>query len=107
MDLMYFGSDYEKDSATLEQDFIKEVKEIFPDVRLIDAYNEIKGRRQEVHLNDEQTDNYYSFLIGKGWLEMSLTMNIALRVASGKEKIDNWISLAKKQYPDAFKNGIK
>ena len=103
MDLMYFGSEYEEKSSEFEKDFIKEVSEILPNVKLIDAYDEIKGHRQEVHLEETDKDNYFSFLIGKGWFEMSLTMGIALRDKSEKENTDRWISLAKKQYPEAFK----
>jgi hypothetical protein len=45
-DLMYFGYEWEDDSYPLQEEFIKEVKEEFADVRLEDAYDSIKGFRQ-------------------------------------------------------------
>jgi hypothetical protein len=103
MDLMYFGYDYENDSAKLQADFINEVKEVFPDVVLNNAYDQFKGYRQEVHLDDSKEDDYYSFLIGKGWFEMSLTMQLVMRTDERMEDFKRWFKLAKKQYPEAFK----
>ena len=104
MDLMYFGYGYGSDDAVKNQAyFIKEVQEKFPNVVLKDAYNDIKGYRQEVHLDDSETDNYNGFLIGKGWFEMSLTMQIMMMSGEKKEEVLHWIELAKTQYPEAFK----
>ena len=101
---MYFGSAYEPKTSDFEKDFISEIKAVFPNVTLKDAYDDIKGCRQEVHIDELYKDNYFSFLIGKGWFQMSLTMGIALRSESEKENCDRWILLAKEQYPDAFKS---
>lgn len=101
MDLIYFG--YNDNSVNFEKEFIEEVKIIFPNVILKDAYNSIKGYRQEVHLDKSDEDNYYSFLIGKGWLEMSLTLQIAMMDKNEHEKFKAWFNIAKKQYPEAFK----
>lgn len=103
---MYFGSAYEPKTSDFEKDFISEIKAVFPNVTLKDAYDDIKGYRQEVHIDESDKDNYFSFLIGKGWYQMSLTMSIALRSESEKENSDRWISLAKKQYPEAFKSDV-
>ena len=106
MDLMYFGSAYEPKTSDFEKDFITEIKAEFQNVTLKDAYDDIKGYRQEVHINEGDKDNYFAFLIGKGWYQMSLTMGIALRCESEKENTDRWISLAKDKYPDAFKSDV-
>ena len=101
MDLIYFG--YEDNATEIEKEFIEEVKIAFPNVILKDAYDTIKGYRQEVYLDKSDEDNYCSFLIGKGWFEMSLTLQISMLDKAEHEKFNKWFNLAKKQYPEAFK----
>ena len=108
MDLLYFGYDFPgEESLKYENDFKKEIQERFPNVELNDAYDSIKGYRQEVYLEKENQDNYYSWLIGKGWMNMSMTMQLIMMSAHNepeqKEKFESAIALAKKQYPEAFK----
>jgi hypothetical protein len=103
MDLMYFGYGYDDDATKFQADFINEVKEVFPDVVLKNAYDQFKGYRQEVWLDESKKDDYYSFLIGKGWFKMSLTMQLVMRTDEKKEDFKKWFKLAKKQYPEAFK----
>jgi hypothetical protein len=103
MDLMYFGYEWEDDSASLEQEFISDVKKVFPNVILKNAHDSIKGYRQEVWLDDSEEDNFNSFLFGKQWYEFSLTIQIAMMSREEKPNIVKWINLAKKQYPEAFK----
>ena len=109
-DLLYFGYDWSDESAENRKaqfDFIKEIKEKFPNVLLEDAYDNIKGFRQEVYLEEAENDNYFSWLIGKQWFEMSMTMQLIMmsagREPEQKEKFDKYFSLAKKQYPESFK----
>jgi hypothetical protein len=101
MDLVYFG--YDDDSYRLQADFIREVEERFPDVVLNDAYDSIKGCRQDVRLDKSREDEYYTFLIGKGWFEMSLTMQLVMRSDERNDDFKKWFELAKKEYPEAFK----
>jgi hypothetical protein len=103
MDLMYFGYDFEHDSCQLQGDFIREVKDKFPDVVLNDAYDSIKGYRQDVRLDKSREDEYYTFLIGKGWFEMSLTMQLVMMTNDRHDDFIRWFELAKEQYPKAFK----
>lgn len=103
MDVMYFGSEHEGNSLGFQSDFIKQITEKFPNVKLKDAYDYIKGLRQEVHLDESDKDNYFSFLIGKGWYEMSLTMQIAMMDKDQVDECKRWLKLAKTQYPEAFK----
>lgn len=103
MDLMYFGYDYENDSQKLEKEYKEAVVKVFPDVKLVNAYDEIKGYRQEVYLPEEQKDNYLSWLIGDGWLDMSFTMQILMMDKEHKFECDAIWSLAKQQYPKSFK----
>jgi len=105
MDIMYFGYGYGKDDHAREyqSDFINEVKKFFPNVRLEDAYNEIKGYRQSVYLEDSEKDNYLAYLIGKGWIDFSLTLQIAMMDKDELDNIKGWFKLAKQQYPEAFK----
>jgi len=103
MDIMYFGYPWDKDGPKFQEEFIKDVKEKFPNVKLENAYDGIKGYRQSVHLPDTETDNYMCFLIGKGWLELSLTLQIAMMDKSEHDKVKGWFAMAKKEYPEAFK----
>ena len=110
-DLVYFGYDWSDDAKENRQaqfDFIAEIKKDFPNVRLEDAYDNIKGFRQEVYLEESESDNYFSWLIGKQWFEMSLTMQLIMmstgREPDQKEKFEKYLALAKKQYPEVFKN---
>ena len=101
MDLMYFGYDYEDDSRGLEIDFKKEVKEKFDSVELKDAYDQIKGYRQEVYLPTELKEEYNIWLIANGWFKMS--MNLQLTMMGEKEEFRRLIDLTKIKYPEAFK----
>lgn len=100
-DLMYFG--YEWYSKKNETDFIAEIKAKFPNVELKDAYDSIKGYRQGVYLEKTESDNYWSWLIAHGWLELSLTGQLMLMDKSQSDKLSTYISLAKSQYPQNFK----
>lgn len=106
MDLMYFGYDHENDSAKFEKEFKESIVKTFPDVKLVNAYDDIKGYRKEIHLPDEQKDNYLSWLIGDGWLEMSFTMQIMMMDKEQKEEFKRIFALAKTQYPHAFKPDV-
>jgi len=105
-DLLYFGYEFEYGSLTDQSDFIKEIKEQFPNVVLKDAFDSIKGYRQEVYLDKESSDDYYAWLIGKQWYNSSLSMSLIMRSCDKpeqKEKFDKYLALAKKQYPEVFK----
>ena len=62
-DLMYFGYGWDSDSKKNETDFIAEIKAKFPNVELKNAYDSIKGYRQEVYLEEAESDNYWAWLI--------------------------------------------
>jgi len=106
MDLMYFGYDYEDDSRQFEIDFKKEIKEKFDNVELRNAYDSIKGYRQEVYLNKDQKDNYQTWLIGKGWFEMSLNMQLMMMNKDLKDEFKRIFELTKIEYPEAFKKSV-
>ena len=101
MDLMYFGYDYEEDSRGLEIEFKKEIKEKFDSVELKNAYDQIKGYRQEVYLPTQLKEDYYLWLIANGWFEMS--MNLQLTMMGKKEEFKRLIDLTKIKYPESFK----
>lgn len=103
MDLMYFGYDWESDSQKLEKQFKETIVTIFPEVKLVDAYNSIKGYRQEVYLPDEQKDNYLTWIIGDGWIYISLTMQLMMMDKEQSNEFKRIFALAKLQYPEAFK----
>lgn len=97
-DLMYFGYEFGDNSKQYEIDFIKEIKERFPNVELKDAYDNIKGYRQEVYLDEAENDNYWAWLIAFGWLELSLTGQL-MCMDKEEDKINKYLVLAKSQYP--------
>lgn len=107
MDVMYFGYTWDSESRKYQEDFIKEVKEAFPNVKLKDAYNEIKGYRQEVWLEDNQEDDYMAFLIGNGWHNLSLTLQVAMMTNESKDDVMKWIDLAKKQFSENLKQNTE
>ena len=101
MDLMYFGYEYESDSRGFEIEFKKEIKKKFKDVELKDAYDSIKGYRQEVYISKELEEDYYLWLMVNGWFEMSL--NLQLMMMGKKDEFKRLIELAKSKYPESFK----
>ena len=106
MDLVYFGYSFGADEPEARKnkiDFAKEIKEKFPNVELRNADDDIKGYRSEVYLDKAEEENYYSFLFGKGWFEMSLTLQIDMMSKERHDDVKRWIELARQQYPEAFK----
>lgn len=107
VDLLYFGYEFDEESATLQADFIVGIKKKFENVELRDAYDSIKGYRQEVFLREDQEDDYYAWLISNGWFEMSLTMQLIMlsyeNIPEHKVKFKKYFALAKQEYPEAFK----
>lgn len=101
-DLIYFGYTWDEDSSNLETSFIEEIKEAFPQVKLVDAFDDIKGFRQEVHLPEEEKDNYLAWLMGNGWWNLSLTMQL-IKMGNISE-FKRLFELTKKQYPKSFIN---
>lgn len=107
-DVVYFGYDHGKEgieSSRLQAEFMEEVKKVFPVVEFKNAYDSIKGFRQEVYLPKTESDNYFSFLIGKQWFELSLMMQLMLlsKEKEHKDEFNRLFELAKKQYPESFK----
>jgi len=107
-DLLYFGYDWSDESAENKKnqsDFIIEIKQKFPNVKLVNAYDSIKGFRQEVYIEEKDNDDYYSWVMAKGWFEASfgLTLMSMSPDAKQKESFNKYFDLAKKQYPESFK----
>ena len=97
-DLMYFGH-----SKNNMDEYCKGIREAFPNVRLEEAHDIIKGYRQEVFLLETQINDYYAWSIAHGWGESSLNLML---IATGDDNIDEvkrYVKLAKQQYPHKFK----
>lgn len=105
-DLVYFGYEWNGFSKTNETDFIDQIKIRFPDVKLNDAFDSIKGFRQEVYLPANNRDNYYAWLLAHGWAEASLTFQLMMMHPDKKEEIKRYINLAKDQYPQNLKTKL-
>jgi len=106
-DLLYFGYEWEADSKKNETVFIAEIKERFPNAELKNAFDGIKGYRQEVYLDETESDNYWAWLIAFGWLEFSLPGQLMLFDRSQKDRLHKYINIAKSQYPQNFKQEVK
>jgi hypothetical protein len=102
-DLLYFGYEFDTDSKKHETDFIAEIKEKFPNVQLKNAYDSIKGYRQEVYLDKTDADNYWAWLIAFGWLDFSFTGQLMQMNKDLIADLRRYIDLAKSQYPQNFK----
>ena len=54
-DLLYFGPDFDSQAvsnAKLQQNFIREAKEKFPNAKLEDCYDKVDGYRQGIEIED-------------------------------------------------------
>jgi hypothetical protein len=102
LDLVYFGPSYEN-GQELENEFIKDVKKKFENVKLTNSYDEIKGHRQTVHLPKELHDDYLVWAIAEGWLNCSMTLSLTFMSESSKDEAQALIEKVKIKYPEAIK----
>ncbi len=97
-DLLYFGHDLDANAvnhARLEDNFIKEVKEKYPLVRLKNRYD--NGFKQRLDLPDVSQEDYYAWLIARGWAKCSLSFALV-----PQQRKSELMERAKEEYPDAF-----
>jgi hypothetical protein len=101
-DLVYFGTDWERGSVSqkLQSEFMEDVKNIFPEADFVDAYDEIKGYRQEVHIPEESWDDYLAWAFADGWDLCSLTL--CLIRLEDEEGFSRLCEKAKAMYPENF-----
>ena len=98
--LLYFGDSYEN-GKEYQNEFISEIKEKFPLAKLTDAYDEIKGYRQQVYVPKGEKENFMAWLIAFGWFEFGLGSQIMLM--SDDKELKKYIDKAKEQYPEKLK----
>jgi hypothetical protein len=103
IDLMYFGYAWEDEGPKLEKEFIELVTLAFPNVILDNAYDEIKGYRQQVEIPDEQQDEYLAWIIADGWSQMSLVMQLMILEKKENGEFYRIYHIAKEKYPESFK----
>lgn len=100
-DLVYFGYEWEPDSRLLESEFVSSVKERFPDIRLEDADDSIKGYRQAVYADNEQEESYLVWALCHGWASCSMTLSLLF--LEDKERVERLLETGRKEYPECFK----
>ena len=100
MELMYFGYD----GKELENKFILSIKKAFPNVSLQDAYDEIKGYRQEVAVPEGQYENLKLWLLANGWFVCSFTLQTMKMDDNQQNELKALIEKAIEKYPDKFKD---
>jgi hypothetical protein len=98
IDLVYFGYDTpgeESETAQKEEkEFMETLKERFPSVTFKDAYDEIKGFRREVFLDDELKEQYFTWIFGWGWHHYSLMLTIMMSNIDGSNEAEKYIDMA-------------
>lgn len=102
MDLVYFGYTWEPESSKLEKEFIEEIKTAFPEIRLENAYDSIKGYRQSVFIEESKTDDYLVYIMAHGWFGCSLTLQ--LMQYNNATKLKELFERVKSEYPECLKN---
>jgi len=101
-DLLYFGHDSQSNSR-LEQSFIEEALDKFPNAKMNDAYDEVKGLRQGIEIEVEDPDEYYAWVLVRGWADESLNLSL-IAMDDDQRRIQRILALAKERYPAAFKD---
>ena len=108
IDLVYFGYDNpgeESENAQKEQkEFMETLKERFPTVSFKEAYDEIKGFRQEIFLDAELKEQYYTWIFGWGWHHYSLMVSIMMANIDGSGEAEKYLDMAALEYPQNFKS---
>ena len=85
-DLIYGGDDY-----------LDEIKKLFPEAKIEDASDEVHEGRIEISVEMED-EEYFRILILNGFGEMSISAQMM-----DNETIKKWIVKWKKDYPQYFK----
>jgi len=99
-DLVYFGYTWEDESKSLEKEFMDTIKERFDYVEFKDAFNDIKGYRQEVYLKEGDEDAYKTWILANGWHGCSMSVSL---IQDAKE-IERLIDLVRVEYPECIKD---
>ncbi len=102
-DVLLFGSNDGNgpSNARLEEGFIRESKERFPSAILTDAHDDVRGYRQTISIEGVDQDDYFAWVIARGWTNSSFRLSIIKLDASRNDKFKNLVSLSKQQYPTA------
>lgn len=101
VDLVYFGYAWDNDSRRLEREFIEDVSKAFPNAKLEDAYDGIKGCRRSVFIEEEKEDDYLTFIFAHGWYECSMALQ--LMGYNQREKLHELFERVKREYPECIK----
>lgn len=102
-DLLYFGHDYGSKApanARLQSDFISEIKERYPSVRLEDCFDTVDGYRQGIEIDGVAQDDYFAWAIARGWDTCSFRLSLIR--GQNHKNFDRLIALAKTKHPEAF-----
>lgn len=77
------------------------VSKAFPTAKLKNAYDDIKGRRRSVFIEEEKEDDYLTFILAHGWYGCSMTLQ--LMGYNQKEKLGELFERVKREYPECLK----
>ena len=102
-DILYFGTSFgnsDQGGAMLEHSFIDEFKGKFPDAIIEDAHDRTMGYSQFIRIHNIYLNDYYAWMVARGWHKTSLNMNERSFASPGFNA--RVTSLAKKRYPHLF-----
>lgn len=103
-DLVCFAYEWEPECRLLEKEFVSSVKERFPNIRLEDADDSIKGYRLAVYADKEQEESYLVWALCHGWTSCSMTLSYLF--FEDKERVERLLETGRKKYPECFKKKV-
>jgi len=100
-DLLYCGGIY--DRPDISEEVIKDLRTLMPDLQYEDDYDDYKGHRLVISIEDGESDNYFACLIALGMFRLSLHFGIMMMDGDRSSDIERILALAKSKYPKYFK----
>lgn len=102
-DTLYFGTSFghtDQGGAMLQASFVEEFKNKFPDALIEDAHERTMGYSQSIRIHDIYLNDYYAWMMARGWFKTSLNMNA--EAATNRNFKNRVTNLAKTRYPHLF-----
>lgn len=101
-DLVYHGYEFDEDSITNQNEFRDLIKKNFPEVKIEDAYDFIKGYRTAIYADKDFNINvYYSFLLAYAFSNSSISFLLI-----DKDKLpseEEILKIIREKWPECLK----
>ena len=101
-DLIYHGYEWDNASFENQREFRELVKKNFPEIKMKDAYDPIKGYRTAIYADENFDPNvYYSFLLAFGFSGDSFSFLISdKKEMPSQEEV---IKIIRERWPECLK----